>query len=237
MCGIAGFSLNSAEKIDATDLACHLLVCIQQRGYDATGSAWSEGPKVMFSKAPLAASDYVLDDFDMPSDTKTAILHTRWATQGSPKNNDNNHPIVLPGIVGVHNGHVSNDDELIRRAGIGRVGEVDSEAIFAAIKSMGRHKALSSIRGGAAVAWLSPDDPTTLHLARCTRSPLAFGQTRKGSLVFASTMPLLMQACRNASVRLVERFEMPEQTYVSVFDGRIETVERIGASKPSVLVR
>ncbi len=56
--------------------------------------------------------------------------HTRLPTKGSPANPRNNHPIRAGNAVGVHNGHITNDDALFARWGYERQAEVDSEIIF-----------------------------------------------------------------------------------------------------------
>lgn len=159
----------------------------------------------------------------MPLTADTVILHTRWATQGSPENNDNNHPIVTGGVVGVHNGHLNNDDELFKWIGGERIGQVDSEAAFALLDRGGMQPedALDYLHGRAALAWLDKRSPRDLHLARVSGSPLAIGQTRHGSLVFASTMSLLAAACRQAEVRLTWTQYVEEYTYLKVRRGVI----------------
>ena len=84
-------------------------------------------------------------------------MHTRYATQGIPEWNDNNHPIITGSVVGVHNGHVSNDDWMFKCVEdyVGndvRIAHVDSEAIFAALgwTQHTRVDVLEAVRGSAA---------------------------------------------------------------------------------------
>ncbi|HEY76689.1 MAG TPA: hypothetical protein G4O00_11010 [Thermoflexia bacterium] len=65
------------------------------------------------------------------NDETVCILgHTRMPTKGDPLRNVNNHPLRTEHVVGIHNGVISNDDELFARLGLPRAGEVDSEIAF-----------------------------------------------------------------------------------------------------------
>ena len=208
MCGIAGFSIGRGDhrNVNCRQLAKHLLLAIQERGEDATGAAWSEADgndkAVMFAKLDIPADEFVnsLNDL-MPRYSRTAILHTRWATKGDPEEMGNNHPIVVGDIVGIHNGVITNDDYLFAVEKWGRIAEVDSEAIFQLIEhSKDPVSRLHRLEGRAAIAWLDTKEPDTLHLARLDGSPLYIGATEHGSLVFASTHPLLEEAVKAAKV-------------------------------------
>ena len=234
MCGIAGFSISNKEhrKLKSRNLAEKLLLEIVARGEDATGAAWSEESdgktEEFFAKEALPAELFVeyLEEM-VPRFTRTAILHTRYATKGSPTDNNNNHPIVIPNkIVGVHNGVIVNDDELFETNDWDRIGEVDSEAIFQIIANKKNPlKKLLDLKGRAAIAWFCVDDPQTLHLARLEGSPLFVGHTYGGSLIFASTETLLKEAAREAKVSLATVWEVPEMMYLKVRAGEI--VERL----------
>lgn len=229
MCGIAGFSIGRGDhrNVNCRQLAKHLLLAIQERGEDATGAAWSEtdgdSKAVMFAKLDIPAHEFVgsLKDL-MPRHTRTAILHTRWATKGDPADLDNNHPIIVGDIVGIHNGVITNDDHLFAVEEWERIAEVDSEAIFHLINnSKDPVPRLHRLQGRAAIAWLDTKEPDTLHLARMDGSPLFIGGTEHGSLVFASTEPLLREAAKAAEVKLMTVTEVNPFTYLKVQGGRI----------------
>ena len=231
MCGIAGFSIS--EK-DSTHIGCrvltkHLLLQIEARGRDATGVAWVQNNTandgVWFVKNDVPARDFVSQLSDIPTNTRSVICHTRYATQGDPSINENNHPIVAGNIVGVHNGHIDNDDEifeLLAERGVERIAQVDSEAIFQILaNSDDPLEELGLLSGRAAIAWYDTDDDSVLHLARVSQSPLTVGVTHGGSTVFASTEHLLKRACFDAGVKLQTVFDVPESTYIYIVAGEI----------------
>lgn len=239
MCGIAGFSLSPKDNIDARKLAIDLLLDIESRGRDATGAAWWDGGKVNVQKDALKAKEFV-DFLTMPQDARLAVLHTRAATQGTKRNCDNNHPVITGGIIGVHNGMAWNDDALFRRMDIEdrRIGEVDTEAIFAAIAygqeldEKGKPRLdedlleiLKQVRGSAAVGWLNVQQPDFLHVARISSSPLVWAHTMNGSFVFGSTSEAVRHAIKEQDLKIDCLIDAKEGTHLLVQEGRIVTFD------------
>ncbi len=148
MCGLAGVLIGDKpnrevlEKIK--DVFIRNLLANEERGKEATGVAVLNSDGTFFvEKAPLRASAFVqtkafLDFMEKKLNEDSVILlgHTRRPTKGSPDNNHNNHPIVVGNTVGIHNGTITNDDEIFLRKDRRRdrkrkrIGSVDSEAIF-----------------------------------------------------------------------------------------------------------
>ena len=236
MCGISGFSLspNDTSITNSRAFAGTLLLGIEHRGRDATGACWY-GPHntSVVQKHPVTATAFVRN-MSMWKRSRDVILHTRAWTQGSPTNNDNNHPIVVGPVTGVHNGGIWNDDDLFRdMPDVQRIAQVDSEAAFAAIAyGIGRlndtaaatiEECLETIEGSAALAWYDDDDDVrTLHLARVSSSPLVIAQNAAGSLFFASTEGAIRDAIKkhgNNDIVFVEH--VTEGTYLQVREGRI----------------
>jgi glucosamine 6-phosphate synthetase-like amidotransferase/phosphosugar isomerase protein len=226
MCGIAGFCLNVEDHVDARKLSEALLKQIISRGRDATGAAWYNGKRneVRYTKAPYSAKTFIETRLpSMPSGVKNVILHTRFATQGDKKFTANNHPIVVENLVGVHNGHISNDDAILASyPNHKRIGQVDSEAAFVMAKyEENPLEAFTQIQGRAALAWIDGDNGRELNLARVTDSPLCVAQTPKGSTVFASTKPLLEAAMKEAGLKIEWIAEMNEYEYMKIRNGSI----------------
>lgn len=232
MCGICGASFAEQDRPKSLErVAREMLLGIEERGRHATGLAWDHDGDVWIDKAPLAASKFVSS---MPSmgDASVFLGHTRWASQGSPSNPLNNHPIEASGLVGIHNGVVHNDDDLFELLPFGvRRGEVDSEAIFAFVGLSGLEvpEALTWVKGSAAVAWIDSQQPTILHLARISSSPLVIARSKRGSLYFASTQTCL-QRLRNLGISLVESTSVDEGTYLAIQNGNIVDSQRFTVS-------
>ena len=117
MCGIAGIQVNKSDhQLTAEvrrELLQKLLIGIEARGKDASGVAYRDNRGQAFiQKDSIKPSILARDLDDGNGKWTTAIAHARFATQGSPKNNNNNHPIEVDSYIGVHNGVIHNDNEI-----------------------------------------------------------------------------------------------------------------------------
>lgn len=90
-----------------------LATASEERGTDATGIAYNAGGKLHVYKRPIPGHRI---HFRIPEDTRVVMGHTRMATQGSARQNRNNHPFkARAGAVSfalAHNGVLYNDDYL-----------------------------------------------------------------------------------------------------------------------------
>jgi glucosamine 6-phosphate synthetase-like amidotransferase/phosphosugar isomerase protein len=222
MCGIAGYSLSPASRIDRTLAAQTLLAAIAERGSDAVGYAHRDdsGPRVTVAKQRGGAGA-LLGTVHVPSAATQLLVHVRDFTKGHPRISSNNHPIRHGEVVGIHNGIIFNDEEIIAEHGFTRADPqmtVDSEAIFAlAEESEGRASAFEECRGSMAVAWLDERRPDTLFLARGTGRPLWVGACPDGTF-FASTRSALEVVERFLHLRL-EKVELAEGALVALVRG------------------
>jgi glutamine phosphoribosylpyrophosphate amidotransferase len=223
MCGIAGMSIAPGVEIDATATARLLLAGLAERGQDATGFAFhgADGRvEVHKDSIPLAS---FIDRLTLPGRPRTTIMHVRDFTKGRPGLNDNNHPIRYGNVVGVHNGHLINDDELFEQFGMPRSTPhitVDSEAIMMLTDHLGEvSRALELVRGSASVALLHDGDPGRLTLAKRASRTLhvAHGD---GLALFASTREPL-ELARTALGRRLRFEELRDGTAVELRDGEI----------------
>jgi glucosamine 6-phosphate synthetase-like amidotransferase/phosphosugar isomerase protein len=222
MCGIAGYSLSPASRIDRTLAAQTLLAAIAERGSDAVGYAHRDdsGPRVTVAKQRGGAGA-LLGTVHVPGGATQLLVHVRDFTKGHPRISSNNHPIRHGEVVGIHNGIIFNDEEIIAEHGFTRADPqmtVDSEAIFAlAEESEGRASAFEECRGSMAVAWLDERRPDTLFLARGTGRPLWVGACPDGTF-FASTRSALEVVERFLHLRL-EKVELAEGALVALVRG------------------
>ena len=221
MCGIAGYSLSASSRIDRTLAAQALLAGIAERGADAVGYAFrASGDGIQITKQRSGASA-LLEQVVLPEATAETLVHVRDYTKGHPRVEANNHPIRHGAVVGVHNGIIFNDDELMIQHGFERAEPemtVDSEAIFALAEAHdGAAEALEHLRGSMATAWLDERHPGMLFAARGVGRPLWVGHGRDETL-FASTEAALKVTERYLRLKLRKQ-EIAEGTLVVIADG------------------
>lgn len=201
MCGIGGIHvfnpgnapkwLNMEHAIDA------LFTTLDYRGGDATGFvAIGDDSKSVWQKASCDASAFFKERRALPFNTRSVIVHTRMATQGSAAFPENNHPIRRGSVYIVHNGHIYNDWEVFKKVNRDRYGQVDSEAIAILIAKhgiMNTHRAMEEISGAAAIAVVDETRPGLMALARGSSSPLMFYKNDNVA-VFGSTIESVKRA-------------------------------------------
>jgi len=223
VCGIAGYSLSARSDVDRTLAAQALLAGIAERGADAVGYAYRRGEGPVTIHKQRSGASALLEDVIVPAGTTEALIHVRDYTKGHPSVEANNHPIRHGAVVGVHNGVILNDDELMDEHGFERAESemtVDSEAIFALAEAhYANPKALEDLRGSMATAWLDERQPETLFVARGVGRPLWLGTGRDETL-FASTKTALEVAEKFLRLKLRKR-EIGEGTLTVVEQGEV----------------
>jgi glucosamine 6-phosphate synthetase-like amidotransferase/phosphosugar isomerase protein len=224
MCGIAGYSLSSRSGVDRTLAAQALLAGIADRGADAVGYAYRGDQDVypVVRKQRTAASR-LLDRISVPEHATELLIHVRDYTKGHPSIPANNHPVRHGPVVGIHNGIIANDDELLTPYSCARSEPrmtVDSEAIFAlAAHSQNDPRALEEIAGSMATAWLDDREAGTVFAARGIGRPLWLGRGRN-EVFFASTRRALEITSEYTGVRL-RLSEVRDGTFLGLRDGRV----------------
>ena len=229
MCGIAGYSLSPDSSVDRTLSAQALLAGIAERGADAVGYAYrapGEGfSTVVKSRTPASR---LLERIEVPQHAAQALVHVRDYTKGHPSIPANNHPVRHGPVVGIHNGIIVNDDEILCEFDCARAEPrmtVDTEAILAiAAHSRANAHALEQLRGSMATAWFDERAPDVLYIARGAHRPLWIGRGRE-ELVFASTKRALEIVEQYSEIRLRKQ-EVREGTFFAVRDGEIARQER-----------
>src|SRR5215471_1863856 len=114
MCGIAGYSLRPRSSVDRTLAAQALLAAIAERGADAVGYAYRSKDvayaTVVKQRTPASQ---LLERVSVPVDANQLLVHVRDYTKGHPSIAANNHPVRHGPVVGIHNGIIVNDDEIL----------------------------------------------------------------------------------------------------------------------------
>jgi glucosamine--fructose-6-phosphate aminotransferase (isomerizing) len=181
MCGIIGI----IGKADAAPLLLDGLKRLEYRGYDSAGIATlvDGGIDRRRAKGKITNLDALIQKDPLPG--HIGIGHTRWATHGSPSE-ENAHPHADDRVVLVHNGIIENFQELrteLTKAGHVFKTETDTEAVVHLISSYLKDgkspaeavsAALKRLDGAFALAILFAGHDDLMIAAR-RGSPLAIG--------------------------------------------------------------
>lgn len=151
------------------------MLASQNRGRSAAGMAYMDAKQqVMIRKQEGPAENLVkgMTDANWAEVARSprALFHARATTKGSEKDNVNNHPVSAYGWVVVHNGHISNDDELFAYYKEKRYAAVDTAAIPLVLKQGTNYedsiRHLSILAGQVSVAAWSLNFPDKIAIAR-----------------------------------------------------------------------
>ncbi|HSX45327.1 MAG TPA: glutamine--fructose-6-phosphate transaminase (isomerizing) [Candidatus Saccharimonadales bacterium] len=184
MCGIVGYVGGESALAPVIDG----LKALEYRGYDSAGITAINGkPFTAKQVGRVEVLDAEVRENKIFKDATIAIGHTRWATHGSPTQ-QNAHPHFNSSetIFVVHNGIIENYQSIkskLKKAGYKFVSETDTEVIphlidFHFKKTKDFYKAfeaaLKELKGAYAIAAVHAGDPNTLYAARLS-SPLIIG--------------------------------------------------------------
>ncbi|MBN2482690.1 MAG: hypothetical protein JXD21_00645 [Candidatus Omnitrophica bacterium] len=151
MCGIFGVIAAPSAKFSPNrfkNTVNQLFLLSESRGKEASGIGLYYQKKTRIYKEPFRSRDFIrcriyntiLDDAAQCLRHNVPIVvlgHTRLATNGPQRENDNNNPIKTHEIIGVHNGIVVNADALWEHYfSVGRTSQVDSEVLFALLDDL-----------------------------------------------------------------------------------------------------
>lgn len=215
MCGIMGY-YSFGKTIPNKDKITTMFSLLESRGRDASGFAFISKGELIVHKDAVKSSELVKtkqwDELILPS---CMILHTRMKTQGSEKNNKNNHPLFSKnGIAIVHNGIIYNDKEIFGKKQ--RDAEVDSESILhlLSIKVKGdRIKRLfDKVEGSFAVALIDKNEPDKLVLIKKDNPIDLYYDSRDDILYFCSEREIMQEAL-NIDKVTVRGFNLGEKDF------------------------
>ena len=148
---------------------------------------------------------------------KTGIVHTRAASVGKGDEIENAHPFVVDKqtgelgfvggegkVIGIHNGSVSNWEELNTK--YGRGFKVDSIHLFA---NIAQGFPTNEIRGYGALAWYEGGE---LWLAKFNGGDLHVVRLESGEVVFCSQLQTIKDACGINGVEIEQEYEIHGDT-------------------------
>lgn len=182
MCGIVGI----AGKIgkEQREIFDQMLIADSLRGPHSTGLVTAKGVDTHVFK--MAGDPYFVRenkgyDRALIKPSNVLIGHNRYATVGAV-NRANAHPFDFPTVVGVHNGTLTNKYDMPNS----HMFDVDSEALYNAIDTLGIDAAIGKARGAWSLVWWDKVDKT-LNFLRNKERPMCycFSEDNK-TLYFAS---------------------------------------------------
>ncbi len=202
MCGIIGVT----GEADALPVLLGALHQLEYRGYDSAGVALVADGGVWRARAATAKTSVATlaeRTADAPKGHSAAIGHTRWATHGSPTE-ENAHPHVdCTGRVAlIHNGIIENHASLraeVEARGHTMASGTDTEVMVHLIEEQiaqglslaeATRSVLRRLRGSFSIAVISADEPDTI-VAACRLTPLVLG-LEDGQAFLASDIPALI---------------------------------------------
>lgn len=242
MCRICFVSIgDTPEKLDVAEIAATLMPALVRQGPHAYGwmtyNAMDVGPESdgLYFEKHVGRSD--TEDawkrfmYDVDPKATWFVGHTRFATHGDPKDIRNDHPIPHGNILGVHNGVLSNHEDILKVTG--REDDetlVDSEAIFAAVNKWGPSKGLRRVRGNMVSIFTDRRKPHLLKIARTHGRQLTIGVTTKGNLIGASDQSALHLL--EPDIRFDHFTTISENRLLVIRDGKI--IQKYTFRKPEV---
>ncbi len=206
MCGIVGYT--------GTKPAVPILVSglkrLEYRGYDSAGLAVETDGGILVEKEKGKVSELVnlLNGHDENAPihaSTTGIAHTRWATHGTPTQ-ENAHPHASKKIALVHNGIIENYKSLkTKLIGEGYIflSQTDTEVLAHLVDSFydgdllqAVTTALKNVEGTYGIACMAQDEPGVLIVAR-RGSPIVLGVGENETIV-ASDASAIIKHTRQA---------------------------------------
>jgi glucosamine--fructose-6-phosphate aminotransferase (isomerizing) len=231
MCGIIGVT----GEADALPLLLGGLRQLEYRGYDSAGVAMVADGAVWRARAATAKTSVATlaeRSAEAPRGHAAAIGHTRWATHGSPTE-ENAHPHLdcTGRLALIHNGIIENHAELraeIEAAGHTMTSGTDTEVMVHLIEEQvaggaslaeATRSVLRRLRGSFSIAVISADEPDTI-VAACRLTPLVLG-LEDGMTLLASDIPALIGHTRHIFTLADDQLAVltPGQISVTTFEG------------------
>jgi glucosamine 6-phosphate synthetase-like amidotransferase/phosphosugar isomerase protein len=205
MCGIAGIIRWNREPIKEETIGV-LLVGNEHRGNDASGLVIQQANgdlAVLKKDIPgwqlVTSQEYetFIRDYLKP-DSRSVLVHARAASQGNPRDNNNNHPMYAGCSAIVHNGVIRNDNFLFKKLGFERKAETDSDILRAILDQEGITEdgidIIGEASGSGAIAAVHPRFKDQVLLIR-SGNPMTIA-SNDNFFYFSSEKETLHKACR-----------------------------------------
>lgn len=210
MCCLFGF-VDYGHKLTRKErlrLLAMLGTSAEARGSDATGFSFNVDEKQCIFKRPLPAH---MMWYRLPASVTTVMGHTRMTTQGSAKQNVNNHP--FPGTAGnmrfalAHNGVLTNDKTLRKKYKLPATKvETDSYVAVQLLEQYGKIN-FDSLRYMAeelegTITFTVLTDRDELYFVKGNNPLTIYHFPQSGLYVYASTEDILRKGLKNSRLNL-----------------------------------
>ncbi|HBH54964.1 MAG TPA: hypothetical protein DDY91_24035 [Planctomycetaceae bacterium] len=194
MCGVFGFTGKNGGTVDLKRLQ-EVARVTNTRGNHAWGMAWidTRGRLCSFRQQGTIVDSLPL--LSMARDAVALIGHCRYATQGDPADNNNNHPHPADGGWIVHNGIIPGYRRLLALHGLLPTSACDSEVLGLLLERLDGDDLVERAanatetalaQGRASLVMLGLWKPGRLIAVR-RGNPLVTSQTRRG--VWLASLP------------------------------------------------
>ena len=196
----------------------------EERGNDATGISYVHDGKVVIFKRAKAAHKLHLNP---PEGTRVVMGHTRLSTQGSEKNNANNHPFygntVDTAFAFAHNGIIYNDKELRKEMKLPTTNiETDSFVAVQLIESQHRldfeslRYMAEAVHGSFTFSLL--DENNSMYFIKGSSPLCLLHFASLGLYVYASTESIMQKALKHVGLHKFasERIEADEGDIIKI---------------------
>jgi glucosamine 6-phosphate synthetase-like amidotransferase/phosphosugar isomerase protein len=222
MCGVFGFVSRNDGRLNP-ELLARIATATERRGPHAFGFAWIDRRGRMKCYKQTGRITDHLGLLMMAADARMLIGHCRFATQGSPADNINNHPHAADGGWIVHNGVIRQYQGIVDVFDLNPVSACDSEVLGLLIEK-GKGNVLDRCRSAVRVV-ASGDEEKTLFggeqplvllglwprpdrmVAVRRGNPLHIGRTEQGLYLasLADGLPGEVHAIKDHTARLFTR--------------------------------
>lgn len=235
MCGLYGVLSYGNEIKDIAEIIEALAIESAIRGTDATGYAYNGTKHIEVYKKSKSA--YTMN-FTIPKNISTVMGHTRHATQGTLKYNENNHPFKghcdKSEFALAHNGILSNDQELRHKLRLPSTRiETDS---YIAVQILENQKQLNfksikymaeKVKGSYSFTIL--DNKNNLYIVKGDSPISIFHFPEKKIYVYASTLSILWKAL--VDTELFADLQLNKYEDVNISDGEILKIYSSGQTQ------
>jgi hypothetical protein len=200
---------------------------------DATGLAYLKDGQIMLRKAGMKAKDFIEGveekDWQTVVASPIGLMHNRARSKGTI-NPASNHPVSAFGWVAVHNGTISNDDDVFAYFKDERPADVDSIAIPLLLSKgkdmMNSIEQLSVLSGGVTTAFWSTGQLDTIGIGRWGPNELYMWYDNARRIMYWSSAYLsgiYMEQHRMGSLRFQNITRLPEERVALLTPERVRT--------------